>query len=100
MKLINRNDAVSKIHATKGRVFGVKFIKRTTGELREGRFRLGYTVQKGLVGGELRYSPSEKGLITAYRMAGDQSVSEGERRMIPIEGITEITVDGESFSVR
>lgn len=101
-KYINRREAVDKILGTDGRVFGVTFIKRTTGESRTMKARLGYTVKKGLAGGELNYSPTEKGLITAYLMKGDENRSEDaskNRRMIPIENIKEVRVDGECFVV-
>ena len=96
---LERSEAVKLILATDGKIFGVKFRKRSNGEVRDGRFRLGYTVSKGTKGGSLGYNPTKHDLIPTYRMAGDLSDSEGERRMIPIEGILEITVGGNHYEV-
>lgn len=100
MEVINKQQAAAIIHSTGGTVFSVTFVKRSTGEVREGRFRLGYTVQKGLAGGEAPYSFEEKGLIPVYRMAGDQSESDGQRRTIPTEGILKLKANGKEYEVR
>jgi|APGre2960657404_1045060.scaffolds.fasta_scaffold31982_3 hypothetical protein len=97
--IINKQEAARLIHETNGTVFSVTFIKRSTGEVRTGLFRLGYTVQKGLAGGEAPYSFEEKGLIPVYRMAGDKSESDGQRRTIPIEGILNLKANGKDYEV-
>lgn len=86
--------------AVEGEVFGCSFVKRSDGTLREGRFRLGPTVQKGLKGGPAAYNFQEKDLIPVYRMAGDKSDSLGERRAIPVEGIVALAIGGQKYSVR
>ncbi len=96
---ITTQQAAELIHGTDGTVFSVSFVKRSTGEVRDGRFRLGYTVQKGLAGGEAPYSFEEKGLIPVYRMAGDTSESVGQRRTIPVEGIIRLKVAGQEYEV-
>ena len=65
-----------------GRIFGVSFIKRTTGELRTMTCRLG--VKKFLRGGELAYSPAKKHLLTVFDM-----VAKGYR-MIPLDAIQRV----------
>jgi hypothetical protein len=99
MEVISKQQAAAIIHSTGGTVFSVTFVKRSTGEVREGRFRLGYTVKKGLAGGEAPYSFEEKGLIPVYRMAGDESKSDGQRRTIPTEGILKLTANGKEYTV-
>lgn len=74
-----------------GRIFGVKFIKRTTGEIREMQARLG--VKKHLSGGELNYSPVEKNLLIVY------DVAKNGYRSIPLENVIEVKIDGQVFRV-
>jgi len=98
MKITNQ-DAATLINGTDGKVFSVKFVTRGSGEVREGRFRLGSTVTVGRAGGEAAYSFSGKGLISVYRMAGDESTSDGQWRTIPIEGIKWIKINGVEYEV-
>lgn len=72
-----------------GRIFGVSFSKRTTGEIRSMSCRLG--VKKFLQGGKMAYSPPEKQLLTVFSMA-DKGY-----RMIPLEGIRRVSVGGQTF---
>jgi len=74
-----------------GRIFGVSFVKRTTGELRTMSCRLG--VKKFLRGGQLAYSPAEKQLLTVFDM-GKKAY-----RCIPIEGIQSLSVGGNQYSL-
>lgn len=104
MSTITKQEAAGLITNAGGKIFGVSFIKRTTGELRKGTFRLGITVQKGLRGGSLAYNPIEKGLITAYEMIGGEAANDttdaaNRRRMIPVEGIVELKLDGQLYNV-
>lgn len=98
--MISRKLAVEKIYSTNGRTFGVTFIKRSTGEIRKGNFRLGFTVGKGIKGTGPRYDFDSKNLIPVYRMNGDLSETDGQRRTIPIEGIKSVTIDGTKYDVR
>jgi len=90
---ISPNEAVEKIEAAKGsgRVFGVTFIKRTNGEVRDMNCRGG--VKKHLRGGELAYDPKEKRLVTVFDMA------KGDYRSINCDSIIRIAVDGTTFRV-
>ena len=91
MRIISKKDAVQRIVSTKGRVFSARFIKRTTGEIRNMNCRLGVT--KHLRGGELKYKPAEKNLVGVFDM------KKGGYRTIDIDGLLEIRVDGEEFVV-
>ena len=72
--------------ASKGRIFGVVFQKRSTGELRGMTCRLG--VHKGVKGTGEPYAPDDKNLLRIYEMP------QSHYRMIPIEGVRSLTVDG------
>lgn len=90
---ITRQEAVEKIRTAKGsgKIFTVRFYKRTTGEFRVMNCR--GRVLKGLTGGELKFDPESKGLITVFDMQACQY------RMINCDTIQEVTVGGVTFSV-
>ena len=69
-----------------GRIFGVRFIKRTNGDERTMTARL--NVRKGVKGTGLPFSPEEKNLIVAYEMPHKRF------RLIPIENILSLSIDG------
>jgi hypothetical protein len=75
----------------KGRLFTVTFRKRTTGELRVMRARLG--MKKGLTGRGQSYNPADYNLITA-REAG------GGYRNIPLDAIISLKVPDGSKHLR
>lgn len=93
MNTITRQEAVEKIRTAKGsgKIFTVRFYKRTTGEFRVMNCR--GRVIKGLTGGELKFDPESKGLITVFDMHA------GQYRMINCDTIQEVTVGGVTFSV-
>mgnify|MGYP000021997382 CR=1 FL=1 len=74
-----------------GKIFHVEFIKRSTGELRKMRCRLGVT--KHLKGGGKAYSAKAKKLLTVFDMEAKGY------RSIPIEGICSLQVGGQQFSI-
>lgn len=78
----------------KGQFFSVLFEKRTNGEIRKMQCRTG--VHKHLKGGELKYSPNEKGLITVWSpdSAGKHGQNDVGYRAVPIYAITEIHASG------
>ncbi len=82
---MKRKDAVQWIKDS-NTIFSVKFTKRTTGETREMVCRRKVTV--ALKGGEKKFSDEEKNLLTVYDM------TKHEYRSIPIEGITELKIEG------
>jgi hypothetical protein len=76
-----------KVADLKGKIFSVKFIKRSTGELREMVCRTG--VKKNLAGGELPFDPIQKNLLMVYDM------QKNGYRSIPLENVLEIKIKGE-----
>tara|TARA_R110002074_G_scaffold402332_1_gene607507 strand:+ start:14955 stop:15476 length:522 start_codon:yes stop_codon:yes gene_type:complete len=74
-----------------GKIFHVEFIKRSTGELRKMRCRIG--VKKHLKGGGKAYSTKAKQLLTVFDMEANGY------RSIPVEGIRTLQVGGQRFSI-
>jgi hypothetical protein len=72
-----------------GKIFTVKFIKRTTGEARILNCRLG--VHKGVKGIGMSYDPKEHGLITVYDMQKQGF------RMIATESVEWISGNGKTW---
>lgn len=109
MKVISTNEAQRLILSKAGdSIFSVAFYRRNdgkngakAGEVREMRCRLGATVRKGLAGGPAAYSPSEKGLIWCYLMAGDENrdVDPKNRRSINVPGIVGLKIRGSEYHV-
>lgn len=90
MKTITQENAVKLIKSTEGRIFTVEFTKKD-GSHRKMNCRLGVT--KHLKGGELAYEPSEYDLITVF------DVQKGGYRMISIDTLQQVAVDGEEYKV-
>ncbi len=84
-------DAFNFIEESNGRIFSVKFISRTTHELREMTCRTG--VKKHLKGGQRAYDPAEHNLVYVYDM--------GEKgyRCFPLDGLKEIKIDGKWHTI-
>lgn len=72
-----------------GQIFGVQFIKRSTGELRTMRARVG--VRKALRGGVSAYNAASKNLLTVYDMDAKGY------RSIPVENVRTLSVSGQQF---
>ena len=87
---IRLNRTNLKILVSNGAIFNVKFIKRTTGELRSMTCRLG--VQKHLKGGKKGFSDKAKDLLTVFDMSAKGY------RSIPLDGIQSLSVNGQQFS--
>lgn len=90
MNIITIENAAKLIKSTNGRIFSASFVKKD-GSSREMTCRLG--VKKHLKGGELAYDPSEYDLMTVFDLQKNQY------RMINLDTITSITVDGIFYSV-
>ena len=88
---ISKGTAIEMIRGSKGRVFGVTFIKRTTGEVRTMQARLG--VKKGVTGEGLKFNPKDYALIPVYEMPMQQF------RMVNLEGLTNLSIEGEKYEV-
>lgn len=77
------------IDGTNGRLFSVRFTKRTTGEERLLVGRLG--VKKHLRGGRLPYNPRSHNLLIVF------DVQKEGYRAVPLDAIYEIRADGEVY---
>jgi hypothetical protein len=90
---ITLSEAVQKIEEAKesGRVFGVTFVKRTDGSVRDMNCRGG--VKKGVTGQGMKYDPESKNLVTVFDMQN------GEFRHINQDTITRVTMNGVTFTV-
>jgi len=77
--------------ANKGKVIGLSFIKRSTGELRTGVFRVG--VGKGVKRHSLKYDTNNYGLITLYDMK-----AKGFRK-IPLDNIVLVKGLGKTWEI-
>lgn len=71
-------------------IFRVRFVKRTTGEVRDMVCRLG--VRKGLSGAGQKYDPVSKGLLTVY------DVQREGWRAIPLENIISVQIRGTVYN--
>jgi WYL_2, Sm-like SH3 beta-barrel fold len=91
---ISQETAKRIIHETltknSGQMFSVKF-KKKDGSIRDMVARLG--VKKGVKGVGLNFNPSDYNLITAFDM------QKKEFRMISINTLTQLKVDGKTFEV-
>tara|TARA_R100000008_G_scaffold78096_1_gene58907 strand:+ start:514 stop:861 length:348 start_codon:yes stop_codon:yes gene_type:complete len=109
MKLINDKTAFEILEGTRaqGTIFNVTFIKRTTGEVRNMRARLG--VKRGVTGVGMAYKPSEKNLLACYDVEkakemkaqgmDDVTASKKSYRMIDLNNILNMTVGGQAYQV-
>lgn len=99
---ISRATAVALIENSNGRIFSCDVLKRHSKEMRTFRARFGPSVQKGVKGVGLPFSPKEKNLIPVFLMSGDPNradEAEENRRFIAVEGIQRLTIDGMEFEV-
>jgi len=88
---ISPETAVGMMLDSKGKIFGVTYTKRTTGEVRDMVARLGVT--KHLTGGELKYSPASKKLLTVFDM------QKQNYRMVNLTSIHTLRMHGAEFRV-
>jgi hypothetical protein len=89
--MLTRQQAIDRINAQGGKIFSVRFIKRTTGEERKMVCRLG--VKSHLKGGELAYNPAEKALLTVF------DVQKQDYRSINLDQLLEVSAGGEVDAV-
>ena len=90
-KLIDRDTAIKMIRDSKGKIFGVTFVTRTTGDTRNMSARLG--VSKGVTGEGLKYDPESKQLITVYDMHRQQY------RMVNTETLSQLNMYGNEYVI-
>lgn len=96
MKRITRSRALQLIRNTNGRLFNVKFKKRNKPD--DESFVCRLNVHKGVTGKGMRYDPAEHGLTTVYVPSRDKGKDKGFR-CIPHEGLKEITVEGQKYTI-
>ena len=72
-----------------GKIFGVRFIKRTDGSLRTMACRVGVVPRPGTTSHERNWNPEDKGLLQVW------DVHKRDYRMIPAENIQELRVRGQ-----
>jgi len=89
--IIDKETAIKMIEDSKGKIFGVTFVKRTTGDLRNMSARLG--VSKGVTGEGLKYDPESKQLMTVYDMHKKQY------RMLNTETLFQLKMNGHEYSI-
>lgn len=105
---LSRRAAARFIRNTKGLLFSVVFVKRTSGEKREMLARTG--VKKFLKGGPAPYVFSEHGLVPVFdvglaRKMRAEGLSQEEiatrppYRSIPLENITKLKIAGKWYTV-
>ena len=89
---ISREKAREKLLSAENTMFSVVFIKRTTGEVRRMLCRTG--VRKYLSGGELKFIPIRKGLLSVYDMQ-----SKGYR-FINLETLISFKLGGKTYEIQ
>jgi hypothetical protein len=89
-KAISKVVAVELINKSKGRIFNVTF-KKKDNSIRVMNCRL--DVRKHLKGGDLAYNPTLRGLKSVFDM------QKGEYRMINLETIKRLSINGEHYIV-
>ena len=88
---ISRATATSMIRGSGGKVFGVSFVKRTDGTVRTMSART--QVRKHLTGEGLKFSPTQYNLSTVFDM------NKQAYRMVNLEGLTSLTMEGGKYEV-
>jgi len=87
----HKEDAIEMIKNSRGKIFGVRFIKRTNGEMRTMSARRGVT--KGVNGQGLKYDPESKQLLTVYDM------HKQGYRMINTNDIMNLRINGNLYMI-
>jgi hypothetical protein len=87
---ISRTAAQTLIRRSKGKFFGVTFVKKN-GEVREMNARLG--VKKGVTGAGMKYNPAEHDLITAF------DVAKNNFRMINVRTLQRLSLEGQTYEI-
>lgn len=90
MQKLDRAWVLDLIYQSFGKIFWVEF-KKKDGTMRQMRARLG--VKKYLKGGKLAYDPLAKSLISVF------DVNKEEYRMINLNTLTKLSINGMQFEV-
>lgn len=88
-------DEARELLSYKGKIFQAVFVKRSDGKIRAINGMVG--VRRHTKGGELPYSPKDKGVIPVY----DLKIGNGPAgyRMIPIEGLRTLHINGKKYKI-
>lgn len=82
---------------TSGRMFSAVFVKKD-GEMRFGTWIKAAAIKKDRAGGELKFSPRDKGCYCVYEVVRERI---GDRwRMINLEGLKRLKIDGQEYVTR
>ena len=90
MRKITKEHAEKLIKSTNGAFFSVQFVK-VDGSLRDMTCRLG--VAKGVKGVGQAYTPADYDMLTVF------DVQKDAHRMIRLDTLRRVTVDGKTFAV-
>lgn len=110
MQSITTNEAASMIRESQGKLFGVTFIKRSTGSSRHMVARVG--VSQGVTGEGQKFNPRDHNLLNVYefvtqpdttrdnvgRFIGGGNMAK-QFRCVPIENIRQLRIAGKEFQV-
>jgi len=110
METITKDQAADLIRGSKGKLFSVRFTKRSNGAPRKMVGRLG--VRKGVNGNGQPFTPGDHNLLVVHEFVTDPDTTRGEGgkfagggnmttqfRHIPIERITGLKISGKIFQV-
>ncbi len=86
--------SVLKSLVADGKIFGVKFIKRTDGSLRTMAARTGVVPASSPNNAERNWDPDTKGLLQVW------DVHKRDYRMVPADGICELSFHGQRMALR
>lgn len=89
----NYENIRAALQSTKGKIFSLSFIKKSTGELREMSARLGVT--RHLRGGSTPYKPKDHNLIIVFETSGGKSIG---YKAIPVENIKKLVIEGKTYN--
>jgi hypothetical protein len=89
-----REQVRNLIAQSSGRFFGVRFVKRTDGSVRNMNARLGVRPAPSKTGRPMAYKPMDKGLLTVWDRKNLTY------RMINLDSVLDVTVDGVNYSVQ
>ena len=105
METISQSQAAELIRTSKGKIFSVTFIKRSTGSPRRMVGRVGVT--QGVTGAGKTFNTADHNLLTVFELVTDnargpkgQLRNMGKQwRHVSIEGITSLKMAGKTFEV-
>lgn len=104
METISTSQAADMIRTSKGKIFSVTFIKRSTGSKRRMVGRTGVT--QGVTGEGKAFNAADHDLLTVFELVTDPIREKGrvrnmgkQWRHVSIEGITSLRIAGKEFQV-